>query len=266
MHTLLLVGCGKMGNALLQRWKHSFVQTSFHIIDPHHADVNEPNLIWHKNLGSLPKECSPTVIVFAIKPQQMDEMLPYYREHFSQHAPLYLSIAAGKTLSYYQTNLGEHAHIVRAMPNTPALVGKGMTALCASANLPAIQKKIATDLMNAVGKVEWIDDELLMDAVTAISGCGPAYLFLFLESLTAAGVAAGLSEATAKILAVETIDGSLHLTGHSGKSYEQLRIDVASPGGATQAALDILMKNNAMKSLLEQAVLAAKQRSKELSK
>ena len=263
--TLILVGCGKMGSALLARWKQTFTNTEFHIIDPHHTGPSEPRITWHKNLDSIPQSFTPNVIVFAAKPQQLDEILPPYRAHFEKSAPLYLSIAAGKNISYYTKNLGEHAHIVRAMPNTPALIGKGMTALVSVPTLPAAQHKIATDLMSAVGKIEWLESESLMDAVTAVSGCGPAYLFLFLDDLIKAGIACGLSESMAKSLAVTTIHGSLHLAEHSGKSFEELRKEVASPGGATQAALDVLMDNGALEELLKNALAAATKRSKELS-
>ena len=265
LHTLLLVGCGKMGSALLERWKQNFPATQFHIIDPHHTATNEPNVSWHRNLEALPQNINPTVIVLAVKPQQLADILPPYRKRFAKTSPLYLSIAAGKTLAFYAEHLGDHAHIVRAMPNTPALVGQGITALCSSPTLPAAAKKTSMDLLQAVGKVEWLDSESLMDAVTAISGCGPAYVFLFLESLVQAGIACRLSEAMAKSLAVQTVYGSLQLSEHSGKSYEQLRTEVASPGGATEAALKVLTANDAFKALVETAVLTAKKRSEELS-
>ena len=263
--SLLLVGCGKMGSALLERWKHSSIANRFDVIDPSHAQKNESNIFWHKNLASLPADYIPHSIVLAVKPQQLDSILPEYRVRFSASNPLTLSIAAGKTLAYYQKHLGEHAHIVRAMPNTPALVGHGMTVLCASETLPASARKMASDLMQAVGKVEWLSDESLMDAVTAISGCGPAYVFLFLESMLRAATKAGLPETLAKTLAVQTFLGSVFLAEHSSKSFEQLRVDVASPGGATEAALTVLMGDEGLKKLLEQAVLAAKKRSSALN-
>jgi len=263
--SLLLVGCGKMGGALLDGWKRVYFGTHFHIIEPHHAGANDAYVTWHKNLDSLPENFVPDVIVFAVKPQQLEATLPDYHTRFAKAHPLYISIAAGKTLEFYRGHLGEHVHIVRAMPNTPALIGKGMTVLCANSTLSASARKIATDLMETVGKVEWLDSESLMDAVTAISGCGPAYVFLFLQSLVEAGVAAGLPEALAKSLAAKTVHGSLHLAENSAKSYEELRVEVASPGGATEAALQVLMEEDALKTLLERAVLAARNRSEELN-
>ena len=254
-----------MGGALLERWKHIFTGTHFHIIDPGHLAANETRVTWHKNLSDLPQEIIPSVIVLAVKPQLLDDVLPQYRTRFSSAAPLYISIAAGKNLAFYLQHLGEHAHVVRAMPNTPALIGEGISALCSPSTLSATAKKTATDVMQAVGKVEWLESESLMDAVTAISGCGPAYVFLFMQSVVKAGVACGLSEAMAKSLALQTMYGSLQLSEHSGKSYEELRIQVASPGGATEAAIKVLTTDNALESLLGKAILAAKTRSEEMS-
>jgi pyrroline-5-carboxylate reductase len=151
------------------------------------------------------------------------------------------------------------------MPKTPAMVGEGMTVLCAAPTLPASAKKNALDLMGAVGKSEWLPDETLMDAVTAISGCGPAYVFLFIESLVKAGMDVGLSEELAKTLSCQTILGSLTLAERSGKTFEQLRIQVTSPGGATEAALKVLMQSNEMQLLIEKAIECATTRSKQLA-
>ncbi len=263
--SLLLVGCGKMGGALLERWKQSAIAAQFDIIDPTHAQKNESNVHWHTSLDAIPATCSPSVVVLAVKPQQLAQLLPAYKIRFAKNPPLYISVAAGKTLSFYAAQLGEHAHVVRAMPNTPALVAQGMSVLCAASTLPASSRKIATDLLKSVGKCEWIDDEAKMDAVTAISGCGPAYVFLFIDSLVKAGVAMGLAEPLAKTLALQTISGSIELAAQSTRSLEQLRIDVASPGGATQAALDVLMKNGGLISLIRDAAEAAENRSQELS-
>lgn len=262
--SLLLVGCGNMGGALLERWKQSSAASRIDIIDPTHRQKNESAICWHANLESLPVDYAPQVIILAVKPQQLAEILPSYKIRFGS-APLYISIAAGKTLAFYKQHLGEHAHVVRAMPNTPALIAQGMSVLCASATLPASARKIATDLLQAVGKVEWIEDEAQMDAVTAISGCGPAYVFLFLESLVAAAVQAGLSEPLARTLALQTISGSTALAAQSGKNFQHLRVDVASPGGATEAALAVLMQGDAMKALIGEAVMAAEKRSHTLS-
>jgi pyrroline-5-carboxylate reductase len=268
-HSLLLVGCGKMGGALLSRWKQGAHAHMFHVVAPHHAEANAEGIAWHRDLSSLPADINPDIIVFAVKPQQLDALLPLYRARFDWHggsaAPLYVSIAAGKNTQYYIGHLGEHTHIIRAMPNTPALIGHGMTVLYAPSTVPASARKAISDLMQAVGKTLWVEDESLMDAVSAISGCGPAYMFLFLESLVKAGVNAGLTEAVAQLLAVQTMSGSIALAEQSAYSLEQLRMQVASPGGMTQAALDVLMKGDHLQRLMDDAVQAAVKRAKALA-
>jgi pyrroline-5-carboxylate reductase len=256
--SLLLVGCGKMGSALLKRWQSQSNIKRIEVIEPNAAQAT-----WHKTLNALPTDYSPDVIVFAVKPQQLAEILPAYGKRFG-NKPLYISIAAGKTMDFFQKHVGKDIRIVRAMPNSPALVGKGMSVLCAAPALSAADKKSATQLMQAVGQVEWAEEKL-MDAVTAISGSGPAYVFLFLDALTKAGVNTNLREPLAKKLALETVAGSCALAGESKESFEQLRKNVTSRGGTTEAALKILMKDNALEKLLKEAVLAAAKRSKELA-
>ncbi len=247
-----------MGGALLTRWKTQFPDYRFDVIEPNAEGK------WHKNLAALPQDYHPDIIVFAVKPQELEKILPEYRTRFAAK-PLYMSIAAGKDTAFFKKALGEHAHVVRAMPNTPALVGESMSVLYAADTLPASARNLATQLMQAVGKVEWLTDESLMDAVTALSGSGPAYVFLFLDALTKAGVAAGLPEAMAKTLAMQTVHGSLALAGQSAEGFEQLRKNVTSPGGTTEAALKILMKDGALETLVKEAVSAAVRRSMEMS-
>ncbi|NBX03171.1 MAG: pyrroline-5-carboxylate reductase [Alphaproteobacteria bacterium] len=259
--SLLLVGCGKMGSALLARWHetHPAGVGQFFVIDPMPAH----GATCLRDLHALPADIKPDVIVFAVKPQSLAEILPAYAERFGT-SPLYISIAAGKTLSFFEEHLGTHAHIVRAMPNTPAMIGQGMTALAAKNTLAESARHIATELMGAAGQVAWVEENQ-MDAVTAISGSGPAYVFLFLDALTQAGVKAGLDEKTAKQLATQTVIGSAALAAASHESFEQLRKNVTSPNGTTQAALDVLMKGDALVKLVEEAVTAAARRSKELA-
>ena len=263
--SLLLIGCGKMGGALLSRWhEHPPAGISkFSVIDPN-APHHLSSVDYFADLASLPSDYRPDTIVFAVKPQSLEKILPDYAKRFGNH-PLYISIAAGKTLSFFSTHLGEHAHIVRAMPNTPATVGQGVTVLCASKIVSASLRSIATQIMQATGHVEWLEDELLMDAVTAVSGSGPAYVFLFLEALTKAGVAQGLPEKLARQLAIKTLSGSSALAQQSTESLETLRKNVTSPGGTTEAALSVLMKEDMLEKLIGDAVKKATQRSKELS-
>jgi pyrroline-5-carboxylate reductase len=254
-----------MGGALLARWQENKPAglTHFYVIEPHAGAHLSSASSAYASLDALPETIRPDIIVFAVKPQALPELLPLYAERFGD-APLYISIAAGKSLSFFTGHLGEHARIVRAMPNTPAMVGEGMTALCARTTLAEASRHLASELMQAVGKVAWMEEEQI-HAITALSGSGPAYVFLFLDALTQAGVELGLSETTARTLAMQTVAGSCRLAAESHESLEQLRKNVTSPNGTTQAALDVLMKNDVLMQLIETALRAAASRSEELS-
>lgn len=258
--SLLLIGLGNMGRALLERWQASGI-AQFAVIDP---NVKNAGVACYADLAALPASFKADIIVFAVKPQQLAETLPAYRERFGI-TPLYISIAAGKSLSFFTGHLGAQARVVRTMPNTPAMVGEGMTALCAAATIQPADKAMAETLMAAVGKTVWIDDESQMDAVTALSGSGPAYVFLFLDALVKAGVAAGLSQSAAHSLAMQTLYGSLALARESDKTLDELRRNVTSPGGTTEAALRVLMQGDALEKLVGDAVAAAAKRSRELA-
>lgn len=264
--TLLLVGCGKMGSALLSQWQKTRPagMKKFWVIELEKQPIAGMKATWIADLKFLPKTVKPDVIVFAVKPQQLSGIMPAYRTRFKDK-PLYLSIAAGKTLGFFATHFGSSARVVRAMPNTPSMVGKGMTALCASASCTALPKKIAGALMEAVGNVEWFADEALMDATTALSGSGPAYMFLFLDSLTKAAMAAGLSAEVARKLAIETMAGSCELARQSKESFEALREQVTSPGGTTEAALSVLLEDSRFEKLLGDAVKKAIDRARQLA-
>lgn len=253
---ILLVGCGNMGGAMLARWQAGDIKNTYKF-----------TIVTSINQQPTTSNLTPDIIVFAVKPQTLADILPEYKTRFGV-SPLYISIAAGKTINFFAERLGEDAKIIRAMPNTPALVGKAITALCASENVNDAQRQTATKLMEAFGKALWVEEKN-MDAVTAISGSGPAYLFLFLEALTKAGVSVGLEENIAKELAVATVHGSIHLveksTEKTGNDFETLRKNVTSKGGTTQSALEVLMHENALEKLLQQAVQAAVKRAKELA-
>ena len=255
MTSLLLVGCGNMGGALLARWKEKLPDVKI--------DVVEPRGEFFHDLASLPASAKPDVILFAVKPQSLAEILPAYKTRF-RIAPLYLSIAAGKTISFFEKHLGVDARIIRAMPNTPAMVGKAMTGLCANANVMDTEKQLADSLLTAAGKTIW-GHESQMDAITAISGSGPAYVFLFLEALTKAATQLGLGHEQAQTLALQTLHGATHLAEKSTVSLEQLRKNVTSPGGTTEAALAVLMKAGALEKLLADATAAAANRANILS-
>ncbi len=256
MTPLLLIGCGNMGSALLARWGDSFSVT---VVEPN-APITIPHV---KQISALPENFAPAIIVFAVKPQQLAELLPDVAKRFGS-TPTYLSIAAGKTIAFFEQHLGQGAGIVRSMPNTPAMIGQGMTALCQNGSVSTDGRKIATELMNAVGDTLWLESETLMDAVTAISGSGPAYIYYIIECMVAAGVKQGLSHAQASQLALKTCAGAASLAAQSPKDVVELRKNVTSQGGTTEAALAILQKNNALQNLIEEAVSAAVKRAKEL--
>lgn len=266
---LLLVGCGKMGGAMLRGWLAQGAEAArIHVVEPY-PDVlagfaDHPGLGFHASAETLPPDWIPDAVIFAVKPQEMDKVAPAYRR-FTDAGAVALSIAAGRTLASFVPHLGEAAAAVRAMPNTPAAVGRGITVACPSTTVSDSQRTLCDGLLSAVGDVAWIDDEGLMDAVTAVSGSGPAYVFLLVECLAAAGVKAGLPEDLATRLARATVAGSGELVARSPDSATTLRQNVTSPGGTTEAALAVLMRDDGLAPLLDAAVRAATDRSRDLA-
>ena len=267
--TLVLAGCGKMGSALLGGWLERGVDASdVIVVEPFEDTANGVTERFGVDVVSspadIPADVSPETVVFAVKPQSMDDTVPAYAR-FSGEATVFLSIAAGKTIDYFQGYLGHDAAIVRAMPNTPAALGRGITVACANANTDQPQVRRCDGLLRAVGAVAWVDDEGLMDAVTAVSGSGPAYVFLLCECMAEAGMEAGLPADLARQLARETIAGSGELLRVSSETAADLRTNVTSPGGTTAAALDILMAGDGLRELMTRAIAAATKRSRELA-
>ncbi|MDX1581718.1 MAG: pyrroline-5-carboxylate reductase, partial [Alphaproteobacteria bacterium] len=207
-------------------------------------------------------EPEPSVVVLAVKPQMMDEVLAPCAGY---DGALFISIAAGKSLGYFEEGLGGDKAIVRTMPNTPSAVGEGMTVCVANTACTADDRDLATALMQAAGEVDWLEDESLMDAVTGVSGSGPAYLFHFVEALAEAGVAQGLPAAQAQRLARQTVIGAAKLLQESGEAPGTLRENVTSPGGTTAEALKVLRESGALVELMTKAVAASAKRSKDLS-
>jgi pyrroline-5-carboxylate reductase len=269
--TILLAGCGKMGGALLEGWfKRGLNPVDVMIVEPDGRMAvapceGHPALTCVPTITDVPKDFRPDVIVFAIKPQIADQALPSYARFTADH-PVFLSVIAGKTIANLRGYVGEKADVVRAMPNTPAAVGKGITALYAPPNIPDLQRQICGSLMSAVGDVVWIKDEAQMDAVTAVSGSGPAYVFLFAEALTTAGIEAGLPPDLAAELARKTVAGAGQMLGTLSDPPEVLRKNVTSPGGTTAAALEVLMGQDGLQKLMSRAVAAASARSRDLAK
>ena len=262
---LLLVGCGKMGGALLKGWLDGGTAPSeITVVEPAGAGNVPPGPAVHDSADSLDKDLDPAVVVFAVKPQMMDGVLPDYAR-FVRPATVFLSIAAGTTVAVFERHLGGSAAIVRSMPNTPAAVGRGITAAVANAHVTEEQRAACDGLLSAVGAVVWLADEAQLDPVTAVSGSGPAYVFLLTECLAAAGVDAGLPEDLAMELARATVSGAGDLMRLSAEPPAQLRQNVTSPGGTTEAALEVLMDINGLQKLMTAAVAAAAARSKELA-
>ena len=236
---ILLVGCGKMGGALLSGWKRKRLSQPIAVVEPQPVKLPQ-GVKLYASADALPKRFAPVAVVLAVKPQSLPEALPAYRR-FADGGTLFLSIAAGKTLRFFARGLGDEAATVRAMPNTPAAIGRGISVACANPQVTPAQRTLCTRLLAAAGEVAWIDDEALIDPVTAVSGSGPAYVFLLIECLAQAGIAAGLPAELATTLARATVAGSGELARLSSEDAAQLRRNVTSPGGTTEAALKVLM-------------------------
>jgi pyrroline-5-carboxylate reductase len=262
---LVLVGAGKMGSALLEGWLRFG-------LDPKHIAVLEPQPSPQiSTLVSRGLRLNPALralgdvaaVVVAVKPQTATEAIPQLKPMIGA-STVVVSIMAGRTLQFIAGALNTPCALVRAMPNTPAAIGRGITVAVPRDVNPA-QRELAHRLLRATGRVEWTDDETLMDAVTAVSGSGPAYVFLLAEALAEAGVAAGLPPALAAKLARETVAGSGELLHRSELDAAVLRQNVTSPGGTTAAALEALMGKDGLTQLMRKAVAAATKRSQELA-
>jgi pyrroline-5-carboxylate reductase len=254
---ILLIGCGNMGSALAKGW----------LPNGHTVSAVEPNtvpfgVVHYTALTDIPQSESFDVIVLAVKPQQLDSILPSIASRFGTTST-YLTIAAGKKIAYYQQYLGSDARIIRAMPNMPAVIEAGMTALFATPNIT--NKETIGALMDSVGSTAWLLSEEQMDAVTAISGSGPAYFFTFMAALVEAGVKQGLTAEAATHLVLQTAVGASILAAQSDIGLCDLAKQVTSKGGTTEAALNVFNHNDALAKLVDDAVAAAIKRSRELA-
>ncbi len=263
--TIVLAGAGKMGGAMLTGWlARGLDARRVVVIEPHPSDEISALAAKGVRLNPSPKDIgAAATLVVALKPQSFREAGPGLKP-FAGPSTLVVSIMAGTTIAAIAAVCG--GSVVRAMPNTPAAIGRGITVAVAANNVSAGQRAVADALLRATGSVEWVDDESLMDAVTAVSGSGPAYVFLLAEELARAGVEAGLPAELATKLARETVAGSGELLHRSELASATLRQNVTSPGGTTAAALEVLMGPDGMQPLLTRAVAAATRRSKELAK
>ena len=264
---LVLVGAGKMGGAMLAGWLERGIRAgAVAVVEPQPSpELTElaasSGFALNPDLAAMD---DASVVVLAVKPQAMDAALTGV-VGLGRSKPVVLSIAAGRTIASFEAAFGAGAAIVRAMPNTPAAIGRGITVACANGAVSAGQKALATALLEAVGEVAWIEDEALIDAVTALSGGGPAYVFLLAECMAAAGVAAGLPEDLAMRLARATVSGAGELMHRSSEEAATLRRNVTSPGGTTAEALKVLMAKGALPDLMVEAIAAATRRSKDLA-
>ncbi|MER8381200.1 pyrroline-5-carboxylate reductase [Mesorhizobium sp. M1399] len=267
---LVLAGCGNMGYAMLSGWLKAGK------LAPAAVFVVEPNAELRKraealgcgaaaDVGAIPANAVPALVVMAVKPQVIRDVTAGYIR-FNDGRTTFLSIAAGTPVATFEGILGDRAPIVRCMPNTPAAIGKGMMVVFSNRLVSEDTKHLVADLLSASGQVADIDDEGLMDAVTAVSGSGSAYIFHFIEALTVAAEKAGLPAGTAKLLAMQTVYGAASLAAESGEEPGVLRQQVTSPNGTTAAALAVLMGEDRLTRLLTEAVEAARLRSVELGK
>ncbi|EPX82254.1 pyrroline-5-carboxylate reductase [Salipiger mucosus] len=259
---LVLLGCGKMGSAMLEGWlKRGLPPASVWVNDPNPSDWLQAQGV-HLN-EALPGD--PAIVLVAVKPQMMADALPTLKA-LGDGTTLFLSVAAGVQIATYESMLGAQTPVIRAMPNTPAAVGQGITAIAGNPQSTETQMQMAEDLLSAVGEVVRLEGEEQMDAVTGVSGSGPAYVFHMIESLAKAGEAQGLAPELAMQLAKATVAGAGALAMQSGEDPAQLRRNVTSPNGTTQAGLEVLMdEDKGLPPLMKATVAAAAHRSRELA-
>jgi pyrroline-5-carboxylate reductase len=262
---IVLAGAGKMGGALLDGWLRAGLDPAkVAVIEP--APAPQISALAARGLRLNPHPSALTgvaAIVVAVKPQTADQAMPAIAP-LAGASTVVVSIMAGRTLQFLSRSLKNAGAFVRAMPNTPASIGRGIT-VAVPLRVTDAQRDLAHRLLAATGIVEWVEDERLMDAVTAVSGSGPAYIFLLAEALAEAGAAAGLPRELADKLARETVAGSGELLHRSSLDAATLRQNVTSPGGTTAAALDVLMGNDGLAQLMKKAIAAATERSRKLS-
>lgn len=265
---LVLAGCGKMGGAMLAGWLGSGLDPAKAVlVDPGPppevvALAKSHGVAIHSKLPEL--SAPPAVLLMAVKPQVMEEVFPPLAK-IAGPKTLVLSVAAGRTIASFERYLAPGTAVIRTIPNTPAAIGRGITVCVANTSVTADQKALSDALLSSVGEVGWVADEALIDAATAVSGSGPAYVFLLAECLAAAGRAVGLDAVLSQRLANATVSGAGELLRQSGLEPATLRQNVTSPNGTTHAALQVLMAKDGLEPLLVTAVEAAARRSRELS-
>ena len=260
-YTVTMLGCGKMGSAILTSWLEKDLTSAVTAIDPNTLDFNDPRVTHHT---SADIEIHSDILVLAVKPQMLQDAAQALNDNVAEHTVI-MSIAAGKSLNSLEALFKPDQPVVRVMPNTPAAIGQGANVAIANNNVTEDQKQAVSDLLAATGTVHWIEDESLMDSVTALSGSGPAYIFYLIEMLAQSGEKLGLDADMAMELARQTVIGSAALAAADENSEAStLRKNVTSPGGTTEAALNVLMDGRAQK-IFDEALTAAKKRGEELN-
>lgn len=267
---VVLVGCGNMGYAMLAGWLKAgqLAAGEVFVVEPAdalRARAADLGVKVAARADAIEPGAAPELIILAVKPQVIRAVTAEYTR-FADSGTTFLSVAAGTSVATFTGILGEDTPVIRCMPNTPAAIGKGMMVVFANARVSTSTLGFVDALLATSGAVAHIDDESLMDAVTAVSGSGPAYIFHFIECLTAAGQSAGLTAETAKLLAMQTVFGAASLAAESNEEPGVLRQQVTSPNGTTAAALGVLMGGDRLKALITEAVEAARARSEELGR
>lgn len=267
--SMMLVGCGAMGGALLRGWLAApglldrvlVLTPEEHTVQPFRAD---PRVTWMPEpQGDIP---SAEMVVFAVKPQVMGDVLPRYHDLIQQDT-IVLTMAAGLELAYYETCLGKNRQIIRMMPNTPATVGQALCGLLANNAVTPESRCLTQGVTDAVGKTVWVESDDALDRLTAISGCGPAYVFALVEALEAVAIQMGIGEREAALLARQTVVGSAaYLGAATDRTPTDLRVQVTSPGGMTAAGLAVLQGEGALQSLMAQTARAAYERALSLKR
>ncbi len=263
---ILMVGCGNMGFAMLSAWVARAGGLKFSVIEPVDAlreRAVQAGATGYASAQDLPAEFSPALVFLVVKPQVMSEVAPAYRR-FAEGETTFVSIAAGTTIAALSQALGDEAAIIRTMPNTPAAIGEGMMVSFANERVGDAARTLTDQLLTECGKSIWIEDEGLMDAVTAISGSGPAYVFHFIECLAAAAAEVGLDPQQCELMAIQTVAGAARLARESGEDPARLREQVTSPAGTTAAGLQVLMGDDALEALMKKTAIAARDRGREL--
>lgn len=266
--TVTLVGAGNMGGAMLKGWiANGMEPSSLRVVDPSPSDqmktyLGQSGIALYSAVDTGMADTD--VLLVAVKPQMMATVLPKLSGCVGSETVI-VSVAAGTMIETLAQPFGNPA-VIRVMPNTPSLIGRGMAVACPSSNVTEKQRANVTQLMQAIGRIEWVEDEAQIDVVTAVSGSGPAYVFHLVECMANAGIEQGLPADLAYTLARETVSGAGELIHQSDLDASVLRINVTSPGGTTAAALEVLMsQENGMPSLFKRAIAAARKRSEELS-